>query len=321
MFNQHSNSLISILRNIERQRLSDPKIELCRLKSIPFIARRLQNLDISYTSRNCFLQPNIFHKISYGRSLEILDTIKETHFVLNHGQASSCLLSLNLFVSHLYNKKNNIGDEILSNEVKLRYYTCSHSTTYFKNILNINNFNKTKLTDRDHGANLISCDGYLGSIDHAESALSFFLSNSSKDNLIKWKSINGLVDKYIIDERKKLSFIEEFTKLDELIFYNDDPSYKYSGNLYTIIIPKHEFDPIGYISRPLGLYEHYPRCSRNILDDLQMDESVGKEESLQIRLVANKKFSDIKILTFPSRSDDTFFNNVKQMRVLVDKYF
>src|SRR5262249_48722676 len=68
-----------VIKNLEEQRLDNPVKELIRLKSNPRISESLSAV-------NNKRKLSTLHQIALGRSIELQETLKETHFVINHGQ-------------------------------------------------------------------------------------------------------------------------------------------------------------------------------------------------------------------------------------------
>lgn len=347
-FCSHSDDSLRLrLQAIEKQRLSDPKEELARLKSNPSIKTRLENVlslyEPGYTQVSNHrpgqvygLFPSIMHQISYCRSIELLKTVGDTHFVLNHGQ-SSCLLSLNILNCEL----QNIGgsNQLLAFETKLRHplnfveKSIRHQTEsvdWFKKTLCIND-HEPVLTDHCYTNYLIACDGYLGSTATGESALCFFITDLKVDSehKLKWQAIDLIARNFISDLRKRKSFLSKFMQVDkEIVSYYDyslngtSDSCRRAGNLYSILIPKKNFDTVGYLATSFGFSPKLNQPAKILLNELQDDETAGKD-SLQVRLVAEKinSINDVKIFVFPTRPDYVLKEDIKKIRALVKEYF
>lgn len=320
---------------IEKLRLSDPKEELTRLKSNPSIRTRLENVLSAYEPEKKYgLFPSLLHQISYCRSIEVLKAVEDTHIVLNHGQSGSDLLSLNILNRELQNLSE--SNQLLEFEVKLRHPVSfvdqpicdqTHSVDWFKKKLDFENVRKYRITDHQYKNDLIACDAYLGSTAQAESAWSFFLAEGSKDHEIKWKIINQIAEKLISDSEKKESFFQKFTKIDLEILKSysinrTSDSYKRSGNLYSILIPKEDFDSVGYLAMPLGIPAELTQPAETLLGELQNDESAGRYDPIQIRVVANKICSlNLKTFVFPTRLDQELKESIEKIRSLVKEHF
>ena len=327
---QAQTSLRERLRAIEKQRLSTPKEELDRLKSNPLIRPRLENVISAYERQKMFgLSPSLLHQISFCRSIEVLKAVEKTHFVLNHGQSSSCLLSLNILNSEI--QKNT--DQNLEFETKLRHpldfadqplCAMEAPVDWFKATLDYENHRKTRITDHHFKNLLIACDGYLGSTAQAESAWSYFLGKGSKGHAMKWRIIHHLALKLISDPKKRESFLRKFEQIDSKMIthgLNDGSDfYQRAGNLNSILIPKEDFPSVGYLSKPMGFPAKAMSSELKRLEEMQNDETADKENPLQIRLIASK-ICNLTTLLFPSRLDQELKENIELIRALVSEYF
>jgi len=321
---QSDASLMQRLRELQKQRLSDPEEELDRLKSNPSVRTRLNNV-LSIYEREAVLgglYPSPLHHVSFCRSIELQKAVEDTHIVLNHGQSGSSLLSLNILNRELQNT------ESLEFEVKLRhpanFSEQTHTVDFFKNTLC---FRDLRISDHHFKNDLIACDGYLGSTAQAESAWSFFLSGCNRDHETKWKVVNQIAEKLLADSEKRKSFLQKFSQIDEEIIRNSysrrgSHFYERSGNLYSILIPKTDFDSVGYLARPCGVPAELRETTEIHLDKLQKDETAGEFDPIQVRLLAQKVCSlNLKTFVFPTRLDQELKEHILQIRSLVKEYF
>ena len=338
---QSEASLRTRLKAIEKERLSDPNEELARLMANPSIRIRLENVLSVYKvyGPKFGLIPTLLHKVSFCRSIEVLKSVSDTHFVFNHGQSSSCLLSLSILNYELQSLTS--PNQLLDFETKLRHpinfadeslSSETDSVEWFKTTLGVKDRRDYRITDNGLKNSLIACDAYFGSTSQAESAWSYVLANGYKDHEIKWEIINHMAEKLISDSEKRKSFLHKFTEVDEVISssrnYNGTiDSYFRFGNLYSIIIPKKDFDAVGYLSLPLGFPANLTQSSQIHLDELQNDETAAipdyyEKPHLQVRLVAKKNCSlNLTTLVFPTRLDLELKADIEQIRALAKEYF
>ena len=157
------------IKELESRRLENLDDELERLNTIPRIANSLNTVD----SR---IRLNKMHKVAVGRSLELREQLKDTHYIINHGQNFK-LMIVNIIarkLKQMFELQHYESFEPLRHDTALRHIQEDRHTVawYQKNIGGFIN---------DHGfrKELISGDCVLESTTSCESAISFFVANSN----------------------------------------------------------------------------------------------------------------------------------------------
>ncbi len=315
------------LKNLETCRLSDPIKELERLKKNPIIHDRLAKVNAHYrTSSSYFHELPMFHQIAYGRSLEVFEKIKKTHYVFHHGQPGGFLV-LNTLTKLLLEP---IKPGFLKFETILRHPSSlkelkqeMHNVEWYKKTLTWEKIRQTtfmhEATDHKYTDSLVSVDGYLASTDESESALSCFYNNAYRSGAtIRDKVIAEIAKYYFHDINIQRSFIEAYNNLTD--------KFISSGNLYAICIPKKYFNECGYLSLPFGVAATINKKDiSDILEKMQEEIIPSKCDSekidktfYQVRLLIHKLDpEEVKIFIFPSISDEELNNIVKETSNLI----
>ena len=212
------------IKRLESVRLSDTKMELKRLKTYPRIAHSLQMVKHLNMSEDM--------QVAYGHSLELQEALKETHYVINHGQNIPLML-LNIVARQLTNEFNPDryeSFEPLRHETALRHIAKDSQTcAWFQAALS-----QKGVTDSAFRRELICGDCFLESTDAGESALFYFAQGinvaAQEPSFVK-KVLLTIIQDYVTDPKiaKKLC--------DDLMNLTFNQAHK-GGNLYSICVPK-----------------------------------------------------------------------------------
>lgn len=224
------------IKELEQQRLESVDDELARLKKIPRIARSFKNVKKKKLTKE--------HLVAYGHSLELQNKLKDTHYIINHGQ------NLNLMLVNIITKQ-------LKKEFEPTFYesfeVLRHDTalSHIKEDIHTIDWYKSQIRQRktyDHKLkkDLISGDCVLESRALAESALDFFSgrTNIANSGKFRHKLLLTIIKKYIPDK----IVAEKLCKRFEKVMHNCPKG----GNLYSICVPKEKFDQSCYFSRAFG---------------------------------------------------------------------
>lgn len=317
------------LKLIEQKRLSDPVSELARLKQNHFVKERLTNINRHYkSSRYQSYEPSLLHQMAYARSLEIVENVKDSHYVFHHGQAGSSFLVLNSLSKLLY--QAGMKKAFLQFETVLRHpFVFKHMDPlthtvdwYSKQITweNIRRFSEETSSDHAHANVLVSADACLVSTDLGESALYYFQSGAIRKNQWIQQAIHAMDDNYFLDPSYRQPFLRAFEKL------SSEVASQGHGALYSICIPKKDFSRYGYISEPFGVCANldYPKI-HSLLTKLQ-NETMPIEEYrshagiafYQVRLLAHQfDLETVKVFIFPAMRDDQYEKLMKKTQTLM----
>lgn len=224
------------LQELQNIRLDSPKKELKRLKQIDQVKRSLQQV-----SDSAWVKLSNDKLIAIGRSIELREKIKNTHYVINHGQGPSLIL-----VQLVMNAFKKIFDEI-----EYEQYLNMRHDAFLKEIKkdqDVSYYIEALQKDIDWSyPELICCDFYLKSIAYAESALFFFTWETNVHNDVKFirKILSQICSYYIPDPSRQVSLVHTLCELFHDGFGN-------GGTLYSICVPKDQFADVGFLSKSYG---------------------------------------------------------------------
>ncbi len=301
--------------------------ELIWLASNPNISRRLEILKnlCKYNLELCaFFRLDERRLTALGRSFEIFENFKKTHFIFHHGQSSLYFLTLNILKINLL-FRNNL-DNFSKFSCSLRHPASLknldeniHKVEWYKNRLTGANLHKEN--DRHHKVGLLAVDGYLASTAFAESALSFFgnVGINEASRIGKQQEFSEILDYQIQNHNNRLKFLKRFNDLEEELFSKlGQRFYSEGAMLYTICIPKNNFSNCGYLSWPFGIphkinqNEVYP-----LLEKMQNEEEPGKDFP-QVRLLTHLlQANNAQTFMFTTMPDDELEMLIAKIRELV----
>lgn len=254
------------LIELSRSQLSNPQAELARLKKIDRVQESLSRTHINSLSTR--------QQIAIGHSIELRETFKSKYYVINHGQ-NLVLMAVNLLAKKLkqiFEPQQYRDFEIMRHDVFLRR---------IQNHQNIDWFKKTMVNQIDHGFRneLICGDAYLESTIKGESAISYFASMTNvalrDGSLNVFHLIDAMIEHYFPDRDTRTKLRTQILQLCSIL------DIKNEGTIYSICVPKVEFESVGYISKPYG---HPISCGLHALDAMQN----GCRYEGQIRLLTHK---------------------------------
>ena len=299
--------------------------ELSRLVRNPNIRRRLDIIDS--ISKHNFLLSRLTRldeprKIAFGRSLEVFEELKNTHFIFHHGQ-HGLFLPFNILKTHW---------EFWPNPVTKFKWSVRHPANLQEldnNMLTVAWYKRRFLTypyenDYDHQRALLSVDGYLASTRPGESALSVFCYNGYDRayDRVKTQVLTEIVNYHIEDPKNRDQFFNKFQQLDEGLDREFGQDLIHGAILYTICIPKNNFLNCGYLSKPFGMpVKIDQREVLPLLEKMQNEEEIDKNFH-QIRLLthllkANKALS----FMFTTVSDDKLKKITTKVSEIIQSQF
>lgn len=323
--NQIYNSAHDKIAELVKKRLFDVSEELNRLLSNKVIRQSIQTI----TSKG--LQLTEGQKVAIAQTLELKICLEDTHYVLNHGQSmENFLLHITTKkVKELFESKKYTYFSPLRHEIFLEESSKDRDTLWYRKVL------ETGTWDAAYSAELLSCDINPESTEDCESALFFFKDNSNMACHSLETLISKVVKNYIHDDVISAKIANEILDLAK------DAS---GGVLQSICIPKDKFSDIGYVSNAGGsavfpfcnlhnmfilfMQEGHPVFNvidwmdswldyfqiTSRLDGLQLNAQKsemdkqrkrGNEDSMQVRLLANKIIPENNIFVLSHSADST----------------
>lgn len=302
--------LLEGIQKCKNLQLSNPQQELERLEKIP---RVKTSLEFIQKKNNLSLE----QKIAIGRSLELRESLKETHYVFNHGQ-STIIMLLNIIARKLkhefescYHKfHETLRHDVFLSDIKQEM----EKKTYFMSKIGIEG-----LTDHNFSTQLLSADCVLESSMRYCSALHFFLTDSNiKDGIEFVIPLLSEVIKYYFPNNKVA---------DQLCTNLLEHMYRIpkGNNLYSICVPKQKFEESCYFSHPLGVPCH--TAFEENLEKMQSCEYITKifdyykKESSETPSIHYSSYPQIRILTSKIKPEDGFhviLNSTMDQNVLKD---
>ncbi len=250
--------------------MSDFKQELIRLKSILRIATSLEKVNKKFSTR---------HQVAFGRSIELREKLKDTHYVINHGQNLELML-VNMiarkmkqeFEPHYYESFEPLRHDTALRNIKEDI----HTVAWYQNQIS-----RRKTNDHDLRKELLCGDCVLESTEPGESALDFFAGSTNvanRDGSLTFRLLLTIVQDYIPDQRVASKLCSDLANL-----MNSCPK---DGNLYSICVPKEKFDESCYFSHPYGVPLKNQKELKGKIDKMQSGEdSIGYP---QIRVLTHK---------------------------------
>lgn len=289
---------------------------------IPQISRRFFSLDLLYLQhnsdvlermkriRNCrYYEFSDSHQVSLARSFTLLTQYNKTHYVFHHGQNSLNGLILNIVNNILIDKGEihfpfscHLRNPICLKDIKL----CQNVEWYTSRMDHENN-------DHTHRKVLISADGYLASTECAESALSFF---SGVHACFSYKKIQGealqeIIGSHVSTSHVQSQIIEELNQINSCL--------NKGSILYTICVPKENFEECGYLSQSYGVKFETPDPI-GLLEKMQ-NEIELEQDFPQVRLLAHKLDAcRTKIFMFPTVSNQEILDLADKIQSIFQKY-
>lgn len=261
------------IKKLEKRYLPGLEDELFRLKSIPRVAKSLENV-------NKKKKLSEKHQVALGRSLELREELKDTHYIINHGQNVE-LMVVNMVARKL---KQEFEPQTYESFEPLRHNTAlrhiredTHTVAWYQNQISSGKYN-------DHGLRreLICGDCVLESATTAESAIDFFAGRTNIAARDNPSLINNLLLTIIQDYIPNTKVAHELcSSLVKLLDNNP-----HEGNLYSICIPKEKFDESCYFSKPYGIPLRDQQSLRVSLEEMQSGENPCGYP--QIRILSHK---------------------------------
>jgi hypothetical protein len=291
--------------------------ELDRLITNPTINRRL--LEVS-KCEDCQFSMN--HRIAFGRSLEVFNIFKETHYVFHHGQCGAVFLPLNILTKIVMDKQFNAIPS--PHETFLRHpiqtQNINRDIKFYTEHIKPGNIHKH--SDNIYTRELLSVDAHLSSTAMAESAFRHLIARGHRGTHIRDIAINEIASLC----NDKSNFLEEFNTVQDVIY-----NLNWYGILYAICVEKSYFPQCGYLSVPVGIAypeEYKIKYYNTTNDDIILDKMQNTYEHTcdyvtpQVRLLTHKLDPQyVKAFVFPAMTDDKYTHSVDLVQSVVNKYF
>lgn len=216
-------------------RQSNIELELQRLMCNPRIRSSLAKVESDFK-----FPLSLTQKVAYAHSLELREKLKETHYVINHGQNIEMIVVTKLAtkIKERFESISYKGFEVLRHQVHTRHLNPQlHTSQWFSEQL-------THSTDDKYRKELICGDIYLESTNRSESALDFLVRSIYN----KWEFITpilkDIVSEYFSDSTTQNMLAEEIVEIGR--------NLGYGGTLHFICIPKESFADRSYLALPFG---------------------------------------------------------------------
>ena len=322
---------IKALQELQQRRKSGLHAELKRLIQNPRIAKVL--LPLKASKRHIFeSEPKVRlskrELVAVGQSIELQERLRESHYVFNHGQ-NGVITLLHMFAKQLkktFEPAQYAHFEVLRHDVEtqdasdLQWYI----THMGRRAITREDGSKKGLDDWTHAHHLISCDGFLESVEEGESAFYFFVTEGQTKDRIKavralkkmlmdyfpQSHIQALIQKIdaVVSKVENMNIIWQKaelrralnqkieTALSDFLGFSIDFLHQ-RGTIYSICVPKDKFHEMGYISEPFGLSMKEDHFQPGFIDRIQNGENPNSlvvssnrrwYESIQVRLLASK---------------------------------
>gem|GEM_PF-5544775 len=273
---------VSTVQNLHQIQMQTPVQELERLKA---------NKRVEYSLSKIGKQrPDIGKKTNLlaagGRSIELREALKDTHYVVNHAQKTDLVVTnmVRKKMQERFESPKHVFFEPLRDDI-----SSDLTVEDFKNTLKFQ-------ADYSYSTELISGDVYLENTERLESALDFFSQGrniATSDPLFVSNILKRTVGKYISEN----TLTKEISKKTLTL-----ASSVKCDTLYSVCIPKTAFPRMGFLCRAFG----FPYSGPATLDDLQEGFEVGLSYGSlpQVRLLPSK-FTPEELLIIPNSSAGT----------------
>ena len=272
------------ITELNEARLQDPEKELERLMKIDRIRKSLEKTE-SYVGKS------LRHKLAYAHSLELREKIKDRYYVINHGQ-NPIMMALNILarkLKQIYEPDQYKNFQVLRHDIFFPKDKDQEKVEWYQNVLKdaLSNswYDKTK-TDHNY-RELISGDCCLESVSKWESAVDFFTGRASVMLCsAKYSHLNKISEKILSNY-----FPEPHTKQfsDEMLEICKGFDLPTDGTLYSICIPKNQFEKVGYLSWEFGQPNYL--FHKTDIETFQNGEipggAAGLPDRLQVRLLSH----------------------------------
>lgn len=272
---------LEAIQDLEKSQAIDINQELLRLKSIPRVHSSLLKL----YPNNFWL--SIKQQVAFARSLELQEKLKDTHYVINHGQNLELML-VNILGQKL---KQEFEPEHYESFEPLRHDTAlehikedTHTVSWYQKKLN-----KFGVIDHSLRKELLSADCVLESTKAYESALDFFAGRTNiakrEDYKLTFNLLVKIVQYYMPDEEITNKLCNDLVSI-----MTRCPA---GGNLYSICVPKEKFDESCYFSKAYGT---------PLKNQTELKAKIDKMQSGQ----DPSGYPQIRILTHKIRPEDGY---------------
>lgn len=299
---------LETIKELKNSQESDVKQELARLKSIPRIAKSLKKVGKQLTEK---------HQVAFGRSIELTEKLKDTHYIINHGQNLELML-VNIvarqlkqeFESHHYKSfeplRHNIALRDIQENIQIvDWYKEKMEPPKF-------GFDKDYLNDHHFRNEILSGDCVLESQGEFESALHFFaggknVAAKNRSSFESWtlKLLQPIIQDYFPDKSVQDQLCHDLVNLLKRFPKGKDPYSTEGGNLYSTCVPKERFDESCYFSMTNGHPLENQETLKRKIDVMQLGEykyrDFDEEDGWRSDCAPQ-----IRILTHKIRPDDGY---------------
>ncbi len=262
----------NIISSTLKNRLATAAAELSRLSQDLRIQKSLQKIESSHY----YYDPlTAAQKVAIAQSIELRENLKDTYYVINHGQNNSGIIAniLAKKVNELFEAKKYEYFEVLRHDVFLQGISKKQDVAWYKKKMEYG-------SDHDYRNEIICGDIQLENTTSYESAIDFFAFSkniaAAEDYNFTQRIIEKIAGKYFQSDKKLVEQVsKELTDLSKGLT---------GGTLYSICIPKTKFDSVGYLSGPFG----HPLHDTFTSDDLDSLQDGLSSISTQARLLTAK---------------------------------
>jgi len=151
---------------------------LCRLLDNPMIKESLTEVS---KARLC--EFTIDHRIAFGRSLEIFNLFKNSHYVFHHGQSGKVFLPFNLLIKNIIDPTLSSHETFVRHPIQLQ--NINKDVKFYTD--NIVQGNMLQHNDNIYTKELLSVDGHLSSTAMGESAFRHFIARGNSGTNVRDK--------------------------------------------------------------------------------------------------------------------------------------
>ncbi|MBA3283904.1 MAG: hypothetical protein H0U27_02435 [Nitrosopumilus sp.] len=270
------------IMELEKQRLENLDDELNRLNSIPRIEQSLKKVNgkTKLSINHQVAKLSINHQVAYGHSLELREQLKDTHYIINHGQNLDLML-VNTVARKLKQEFEPVRHESfepLRHDTALRHIKeDTHTVDWYQKQIS-----KGRYDDHALRKELICGDCVLESTTACESAIDFFAGRTNVAKIDNPSLTNNLlltiIYDYIPNREVAGKLCQDLAKL-----MNQCPP---GGNLYSICVPKEKFNESCYFSKGMGTPLKNQDELRGKIDEMQ--SGVDASGDPQIRVLSHK---------------------------------
>ncbi len=272
------------ISKVLKKRLPKSADELKRLQKNPRIKQAFKDISKEINQQIVKRSLTTRKKIAIGHSLEFQEALEKTHYCINHGQNLGLEIFnvvITLFKRHF---EPNCWDH---------YRWLRHPSGFEFADRDIDRIKRSKEIDVLIRNDVICGDVFLKNVIFGESAIDFLTTPNMSSLLSRFiKSVlKSITKQYFFTKKARSRFVRGCLKAAKEL-------PRGGGNLYTIAIPKKDFEKTCYLSKPRGVpvrekytEEHLEKMQKGI-DPRQKNSGIpatkyaGGNQAPQVRVFA-----------------------------------